>query len=407
VKTVVPRTPGGNGLGEASPGNRSNSSGEGDASDAGGRVPFARPSIEDGEIAAVVAVLESGWLTTGPRVAEFERRFADYVSAPFAVAVNSCTAGLHLALLASRIGAGDEVITTPLTFCATANVIVHTGATPVFADVDSSSMNLDPAAAAAAVTGRTRALLPVHYAGRPARVGELRRVAAAHGLALVEDAAHCVEGVSDAGKVGSTGDFTAFSFYATKNLTTGEGGMVTTASEDAAAFIRVAALHGMSRDAWARHATGGRAFYDVVLPVLSRLDALRARRTALWQLYDEGLAGVPLERPAPGDPGTVHARHLYTVLCDEGACGWTRDALYGALVERGIGASIHFRAVHLHSYYAERFNLRRGMFPNAESIADRTVSLPFSAAMQASEVARVVDVIRSLVRQGPTRRARG
>ena len=219
-------------------------------------VPFAPPAVGGDEIAEVVAALESGWLTTGPRVKAFEAAFAAYLGAPHAVALNSCTAALHLAMLAAGIGPGDEVITTPLTFCATANTIIHAGATPVFADIDPVTMNIDPRAVAAAITPRTRAIVPVHFAGRPVDVPALRALADAHGLTTIEDAAHAVEAVSAAGKVGTTADFTCFSFYATKNLTTGEGGMLTTASASHADYVRVAGLHGMSRDAWARYVPG-------------------------------------------------------------------------------------------------------------------------------------------------------
>jgi dTDP-4-amino-4,6-dideoxygalactose transaminase len=382
-------------------------------------IAFARPDLTEREIAEVVAVLRSGWLTTGPRVQEFERRFAEYTGAPHAVAVNSCTAALHLSLLASRIGTGDEVVTTPLTFCATANVIVHAGATPVFADVERDSMNLDPAAAAAAIGPRTRALLPVHMAGRPADVVACRALAGRHGLTLIEDAAHCVEGIAAGRKIGTTADFTCFSFYSTKNLTTGEGGMLTTASEAGARFARIAALHGMSRDAWARYSVEGTAHYDVVMPgfkynmmdlqaalglhQLARLQRMHARRVARWHQYDDALADLPLVRPAPVPAGSIHARHLYTVLVDEDRCGWTRDALQRALQQERIGTSIHFRALHLHSYYAERFGLRRGMFPQAEYLSDRLLSLPFSSALRADEVARVAAVLRRLLSRGPQR----
>ena len=201
-------------------------------------VSLARPAIGEAEIAEVVATLESGWLTTGPRVSAFEQAFAGYVGSPHAVGLNSCTAALHLSLLAAGIGPGDEVVTTPLTFCATANAIIHTGATPVFADVDPVTRNLDPAAARAAITSRTRAIIVVHLGGHPADIAALRALADTHGLVLIEDAAHAVETISNKGRVGVTADFTCFSFYSTKNLTTGEGGMVTTAREHAAAFIR-------------------------------------------------------------------------------------------------------------------------------------------------------------------------
>ena len=376
-------------------------------------VPFAPPALGDDEIGEVIATLESRWLTTGPRVASFERSFAHYVNTPHAIALNSCTAALHLSLLASQVGEGDEVVTTPLTFCATANTIVHTRATPVFADVDPCTGNLDPSAAAAAVTLRTRAIIPVHYAGRPVDVVAFRAVADRHSLTLIEDAAHCVEGVAASRKIGSTADFTCFSFYATKNLTTGEGGMVTTADSGAAAFIRTASLHGLSRDAWTRYAPGGSAHYDVVMPgfkynmmdlqaaiglhQLARIESMYARRSAIWLRYDAALSGLPLRLPAPVPAGDRHARHLYTVRVDESA-GISRDRLQERLTERGIATSIHFRALHLHPYYQERFGFTRGMFPVAEALSDTTLSLPLSAAMTDDSVDRVIEALHDVLR---------
>lgn len=376
-------------------------------------VPIARPDIGDEEVAEVVATLRSGWLSTGPRVQEFERRFAEYIGVPHAVAVNSCTAALHLSLLVLDVGPGDEVITSPLTFCATANAVIHTGATPVFADIEPGTMNLDPGATAAAVSPATRALLPVHFAGRPVRVDEFRTLALARGLHVIHDAAHCVEGSIHGQKIGAAADLTCFSFYSTKNLTTGEGGMVTTDREDWARRIRVAALHGMSKDAWARYSRTGSSHYDVVtagfkynmmdlqaalgLHQLQRLPRMLAHRETLWRFYDEALADLPLTRPVAPEADTVHARHLYTVLVDEQACGLTRDALQAALQQRGIGTGIHFKALHLHPYYSERYNLRRGMFPHAEYVSDRTLSLPFSAATSLDEAEQVAAVLRELV----------
>ena len=306
-------------------------------------VAFAAPCIGIEEIDEVAATLSSGWLTTGARVREFERAFADYVGAPYAVAVNSCTAALHLSLLAAGVGPGDEVITTPLTFCATANTIIHAGATPVFADVDRHTGNISPERIEAALTPRTKAILPVHYAGRAADVTAIQLIAARHGLPVIEDAAHAVEAHSNAGKVGATGDFTCFSFYATKNLTTGEGGMVTMPSAAHAEWIRVASLHGMSRDAWARYTPSGRADYDVVMPgfkynmmdiqaalgihQLARIERQLSSREAIWHGYESGLAELPLTLPAPTEPGTRHARHLFTVLVDGEICGTSRDDL--------------------------------------------------------------------------------
>jgi dTDP-4-amino-4,6-dideoxygalactose transaminase len=383
-------------------------------------VSFAPPDIGDAEARAVLEVLQSGWLTTGPKVKAFEAAVAAYTGAEHAIAVNSGTAALHLSLLAAGIEPGREVVTTPYTFCATINAIIHAGGTPVLADIDLTTLNLDPAAAEAAVTPRTAALLPVHFAGRPAPLARLGRIAANHGLTIVDDAAHAFGAAVGARRIGAAADLTAFSFHAVKNITTGEGGMVTTDRADWAERIRLLALHGMSRDAWARYAGRGAAQYEVVeagfkynmmdlqaaigLQQLARVDAMQAHRRALWQRYDEGLTALPLTRPAPvsrhdvGEPTPIHAHHLYTVLVDEGLCGWTRDDLAAALRERGIATSVHFKAVHLHRYYAERFGYRRGMFPNAEFVSDRTLSLPLSAGTDEADVDRVVTVLRELVK---------
>jgi len=377
-------------------------------------VPFSPSNVGPDEIEEVVATLESGWLTTGPRVRRFESEFAAYTRAPHAVAVNSCTAALHLSLLACGVGQGDEVVTTPLTFCATANVVVHTGATPVFADIDPSTWNLDPEAAADRLTPATRVLLPVDYAGRPADLDAFERLARANGLMVIEDAAHCVEGAIRGRKVGSIADFTCFSFYATKNLTTGEGGMVTAKDDAAAAFIRTASLHGMSRDAWARYAPGGSPHYDVTMPgfkynmmdlqaaiglrQLARIGAMHARRETICARYDDGLADLPLFRPAPPAAGIVDARHLYPVLVDPLSCGVTRDTLQQRMRQAGVDTSIHFRAVHLHSYYRDRFGFERGMFPHAETVSDQTLSLPLSPAMADGDVDRVIEVLHACIR---------
>ena len=372
-------------------------------------VGFSPPAIGDPEVAEVVATLESGWLSTGPRVHQFERAFADYVEAPYAVAVNSGTAALHLSLLAAGIGTGDEVVTTPLTFCATANAIIHTGATPRFADIDRVTWNLSPAATAGSITPATRALLPVHYTGRPADMPAFLRLANRHGAVLVEDAAHCIEGRSEGVKIGRVGDLTCFSFYATKNLTTGEGGMITTGREAWADFARVASLHGISHTAWARTEDGGSPHYDVVMPgfkynmmdlqaaiglhQLARLEECLRRREAIWARYDDALADLPVTRPAPVPANDLHARHLYTLLVDPES-GWTRDAVMAALHAEGVSTSVHFRALHLHPYYAERYSLRSGMFPVAERVSTCTLSLPLSAGMTDEQVERVVWVLR-------------
>lgn len=376
-------------------------------------VEFSPPLVGADEIGEVLAVLESGWLSTGPRVDRFERAFAEYVGCRHAIAVNSCTAALHLSLLASGVGRGDEVITTPLTFCATANVIVHVGATPVFADVDPVTMNLTPESAAAAVTPRTRALLPVHFAGRPVDTAGFRALAERHNLALIEDAAHAVEAVAGGAKIGTTADMTCFSFYATKNLTTGEGGMVTTASDEHAAHIRTAALHGMTRGAWARYGRGAPAQYEVVMPgfkynmtdlqaalgihQLASIESRLARRERVWRRYDQALADLPVTQPVSVDGADRHARHLYTILVDETRCRFSRNTLQALLYEGGVATSIHFAPVHLQPFYQQAFGFRRGLCPSAEMIADRTLSLPLSAGISDADVEHVIDAMRSLL----------
>ncbi len=378
-------------------------------------VAFARPDIGQAEIDAATAALRSGWLTSGPRVAEFERRFADYVGAPHAVAVSSCTAGLHLSLLAVGVGPGSEVVTTPLTFCATANAIIHAGATPVFADIDLDSMNLDAAAVEEVMTRRTAAILPVHFAGLPVDLTALDALARSNDAHVIEDAAHALGAASGEVKVGATGNLTCFSFYSTKNLTTGEGGMVTTAFTERAATVRAAANHGIRQSAWSRQQAGRAPDYDVVCPgfkynmtdlqaaigveQLNRLPGLLARRETLWRRYDQALADMPVGRPVAEPAGVTHARHLFTILVDPSECGWSRDELRQHLIERGVETSIHFRSLHLHPYYAERFGLSRGMFPNAEHISDRTLSLPLSSTLTDGEVDRVVSELGEALRQ--------
>jgi dTDP-4-amino-4,6-dideoxygalactose transaminase len=382
-------------------------------------VSFAPPDIGEAEMRAVLGVLQSGWLTTGPQVKAFEAAVAAYTGAQHAVAVNSGTAALHLSLLAAGVGPGCEVVTTPYTFCATVNAIIHAGGTPVLADIDLTTLNLDPAAAEAAITPRTAALLPVHFGGRPAALARLSTTAARHGLTVIDDAAHAFGAAIGTRRIGAAADLTAFSFHAVKNITTGEGGMVTTDRADWAERIRVMALHGMSRDAWARYDGRGTPRYEVVeagfkynmmdlqaaigLQQLSRVDAMQAHRRSLWQRYDAGLADLPLTRPAPvarhdaGEPPPTHAHHLYTILVDHALCGWTRDDLAAALRDRGVATSVHFTAIHLHRYYAERYGFRRGMFPNAEFVSDRTLSLPLSGGTDEADVDRVVTVLRELV----------
>lgn len=373
---------------------------------------FGRPAIEEAEIAEVVATLRSGWIGTGPRVARFEEMFRQYIGARHAVALNSCTAALHLSMVASGVGLDDEVITTPLTFCATANAIVHTGARPVFADVDPATGNIDPDAVERAITPRTRALVPVHYAGRPCAMDRLEAIARRHRLVLIEDAAHAIEAVAaDGRKIGTIGDLTCFSFYVTKNVVTAEGGMVTTGDPDLAARIKVFGLHGMSQDAWKRFSDAGYRHYEVTAPgfkynmtdlqaalglhQLPRVAAGAAQRRRVWERYDEAFADLPVTRPAPVEAGAVHARHLYTVLVED-RLGKRRDQVLDELIQHRVGTGVHYTALHLHRYYRERWGYTRGDFPHAEHIGDRTLSLPLSARLSDGDVDDVIAAVRKV-----------
>jgi len=374
---------------------------------------FGSPAIGEEEIAEVVATLRSGWLGTGPRVKRFEEAFREYTGARHAIALNSCTAGMHLALLAAGVGPGDEVVVPALTFAATANVVVHTGATPIFADVDSLTMNLDPRGLESRITPRTKAILPVHFAGRPCDMEAILGLAKRHGIRVVEDAAHAIETVAAGRKVGTIGDATCFSFYVTKNVMTGEGGMVTTGDDEWAERIRVSSLHGLSRDAWKRYSGSGFAHYEVLMPgykynmmdlqaaigihQLARVDEYASARKRIWAAYDAAFADLPAARPAPVGTGSVHARHLYTLLLDLDRLRVDRDAVMNALKAEGIGTGVHFIALHLHPYYRDRFSLSPSDFPNATEISRRTISLPLSAKLSDRDVNDVIEAVRKVL----------
>lgn len=355
--------------------------------------------------------LETGWLTSGPFAAQLEEEFAAYCGVEHAFAVSSCTTAMHLALVALGIGSGDEVLTTPITWPATANVVVQTGAKPVFCDVDPVTLCIDPAEVAAHVTTRTRAIMPVHYAGHPADMKAIGAIADEHGLAVIEDAAHAVETrVDGGGKVGSIGDVTCFSFYANKNLAAGEGGMLTLRDERFADRVRSLRLHGLDRDAWKRYKRQGPGRYDVVEPgykynlsdlhagvALGQLHSLEEhhiRRAAQTARYDEGLAGLsgitPIGRKL--GPGSRHAHHLYVIRVDPELAGGDRDAYADALRDAEIGSGLHFLAVHELTWYRHRNPELR--LPHAELAAREVLSLPLSPAHSLDDIDDVIRVLR-------------
>ncbi len=386
-------------------------------------LPYALPSIGEAEIAEVVDSLRSGWITMGPKVKRFEAAFAEYTGAPHAVAMNSCTAGLQIALHALGVGQGDEVILPTITFCATANVVVQLGARPVLVDVD-DDLNIDPVAAAAAVTPRTRAIMPVHYGGQSCNLEAIYALAARHGLAVVEDAAHAVASEYRGRRIGAAfderwprpaGRATVFSFYATKNLATGEGGMLTTDDPQLAERCRRLSLHGMSRDAWQRYTSEGSWYYEVVEPgykqnmtdiqasigihQLQRLDEFTAVRQRYASLYDAALADLP-EVSLPVRHGDRnHTFHLYPVRFEADRLGIGRDEIIRELARCNIGTSVHFIPVHLHPYYRDTFGYRADAFPNAARLYAGLVSLPLYPAMTEADVVSVHQAVRAIVQE--------
>ncbi len=369
---------------------------------------FSPPAIGEDEIAEVVDALRSGWITTGPKAHRFEQEFAARLGAPGALGLNSCTAGLHTALATFGIGPGDEVITTPMTFAASVNVIEHVGARPVLVDVDPETLNIDPAAVERAVTPRTRAILPVHFAGHPAELDPLAELAARHRLSIVEDAAHALPASYRGRPIGSGTNPVAFSFYATKNLTSGEGGMLTGVS----GFLeraRMLSLHGMDRDGWKRYAKGGSWFYEIVAPgfkynmtdiqaalglaQLRRLSAMQQRRCEVVALYNAAFCDSDaLELPAER-AHVEHAWHLYVVRLRLEALRIDRAQVIRELAERNIGTSVHFIPVHLHPWYRERYGFVPGQFPVAYGSYLRTVSLPLHPGLTDADVGDVASAL--------------
>ena len=378
-------------------------------------LPFHQPLLGREEELSVVETMRSGWITTGPKTKQFEQALANYVGAPYCVAVNSCTAALHLALEAVGVGPGHEVITSPITFASTANVIVHRGATPVFADVQRGTWNMDPSSLEAAMTPRSKAIVPVHLAGQPCDMAAIDAVAARRGIPVVEDAAHAIGAEYPGGRrVGGSGNPTAFSFYATKNITSGgEGGALMVADPDLAERVAIMSLHGISRDAWKRYSTEGYEHWDIIyagykynmfdlqaavaLPQLAKIEAFWQRRVELKRRFDAGLCDVVEVEPLDEEARGKSAYHLYPIVIRTENLTADRDTIMNAIQAENVGVGVHFRAVHLHPYYVERFRFRRGMFPNAEYYSDRTISLPLYPKMSDRDADDVVDAVRKVI----------
>lgn len=377
-------------------------------------LPFARPSISRAAIDEVVACLESGWITTGPRVQKFEQMLSDYLQAPSVQALTSATAGLHLALLSLDLQPGDEVITTPFTFIATLNTIVLAGGTPVLVDID-SSYNIDVNRIKAAITPRSKAIIPVHFSGLPVDLDPLYALAQHHGLRVIEDGAQAIGAQYKQRMLGSFGDIQVFSFHPNKNITTGEGGCITSRDAQLAARITALRFHGIDRPAWDRHSKTGSQHYDVVTPgfkynmmdiqaalgmhQLPQLDAFIERRTQLAQRYQTILADWPqLTLPQlPEHYSYRHPWHLFAPLINPEAAGIDRDGFITAMKQRNIGVGLHYDAAHLYTYYREKFGFAAGDFPQAEHVAAHIVSLPLFPDMTNSDQDRVIATMAEIV----------
>lgn len=376
---------------------------------------YGAPAIEDAEIQEVINCMKSGWLGTGPKVAQFEMDFATYKGVHHAVALNSCTAALHLSIIAAGIKPRDEVVTTPMTFCSTVNAIIHAGATPVLVDIDPSTMNIDPNQIESKITSKTRALLPVHFAGRPCDMDAICDIAGRHDLKIIEDCAHAIETEYHGGKAGTFGDFGCFSFYVTKNVVTGEGGMVLTNREEDAARIKTLGLHGMTKDAWKRFGDEGFKHYHVVecgfkynmmdlqaaigIHQLARVEQNWLKRQTIWNKYNESFMDMPINIPANPNPDTRHSYHLYTILIDEQKTGISRDAFLDFMTKSNIGVGVHYLSLPEHPYYKHTYGWRPEDYPHAMKIGRQTVSLPISAKLSEKDCDDVAIAVHAALKK--------
>ena len=376
---------------------------------------FGQPDIREEEINEIIDTLKSRWIGTGPKTLKFERLFSHYIDPlgqTYAVALSSCTAALHLSIKALDIGPGDEVITTPFSFIATANAIIHSGAKPVFVDINKETFNINPDLIEEKINKNTKAILPIHFAGRPCEMDKILDIANKYDLKIIEDAAHAIEAKYKNKKIGTIGDVTCFSFYATKNLTTAEGGMITTKNKALADKIKNLSLHGLSADAWARYSDIGYKHYLAInhgfkynmtdlhsslgIHQLARLNDNFKKREKIWKIYNNAFRDLPIMLPKEENSENLHARHLYKLILILDELKITRDQFLDALYQENIGSGVHYIPIHLHPSY-QKYGYKRGDFPNSEFIGDRTVSIPLSPALTEKDVQDVIDAVTKIL----------
>jgi len=374
--------------------------------------PFS-PYIGEEEISEVVDTLKSDWITMGPKTLKFEELFKEYIGCKFAISLNSCTAGLHLSLVSLNIGEGSEVITSPYTFAATGNTIVHQRAKPIFVDIDKGTYNIDIEQIENAITDKTRAIMPVHYAGHPCEMNEILKIADEYNLYVIEDAAHALGAKYKGKEIGTIGDTTSFSFYATKNITTGEGGMVTTDNEEIAEKIRILRLHGISRDAWKRYSSEGSWYYEIIecgykynmtdiqasigIHQLKKAEAMRKKREEIAKIYNEEFENLEGLITPTIKKHVKHAWHLYPLLIDIDRMKINRNKFIEELKKQNIGTSVHFIPLHLHPFYRKTLGYKKGDFPSAEWVYEREISLPIYPRMTDDDVIDVVNAVKKIV----------
>lgn len=379
-------------------------------------LPFSRPSIGEDAIESVAESIRSGWVAMGPKVTQFEKTISEYVGSKYAISMNSATAGLHSSVMAMGIGKGDEVITTPMTFASTVNAIILAGAKPVLVDIDRHSLNIDVNKIEQAVTARTKAIIPVHFAGMPCDMDVIEEIAKKHNLMIIEDAAHAMGASYKGSRTGSDkgrGHVAVFSFHPTKNITTAEGGIVCTEDEEIAEYLSVFRQNGMSKGAWNRYSSSGNTHYDVPVPglkyqmsdiqaaiglsQLKQLDSFNRRRREICATYEKELAGCPgISFQEHAGYEHVHSRHIFPILVDTDTLKIDRDTFMQQMKERNIGTAIHYNAIHLFSGYAKALGKKRGDFPEAEYVSDRILSIPLFPAMTDDDVAYCIDAIKEI-----------